>query len=288
MANEIAEAMRQLGFLDGKNIEYLHRFPKDEDHRERLKQIPALAAELVRASPHVLVAGGTALTTALVRATSTIPIVTSMGDPVGAGFAKSLARPGGNVTGVALASRELYSKHYEYLKAMIPGNWGVAYIVGDANPHQEGLMQADEHAARQNGIPVHRVSVKGMSAAEADRLLAAMKGQGIRAVAPWVPIPGLSRKDLAGRFIKYGLVSVDASEEGVARGDVLMAYDSADEDTGYRKASVVARILRGTPPGEIPFELPTRFRLVISASAAKALGLTIPEWLRLRADHIYE
>jgi putative ABC transport system substrate-binding protein len=231
-----------------------------------------------------MVDNGTFAATALARATSTIPIVASMGDPVGEGLAKTLAKPGGNVTGVALASPEIYAKTFDLLKAIIPGSWGLAFVEGELAQHAGSLARAVEAGARLSAVPVHRMRFVGRSAAEVDRLLAALPARGIRAISAWGPIPGHPEDEFEW-LTRYGLVHVPSSEESVARG-ALLAYD-AEGDEG-RQAAQLAMILRGTPPGEIPFELASRFRLVINAKAARALGFTVPPSMLMRADMVYE
>lgn len=285
-ADRLALAMRQLGFVEGNDVEYLHRSPKAEEASVFHLEMPVLAAGLVKARPDALVANGTFAATALARATSTIPIVVNMGDPVGAGLAKSLARPGGNVTGVALASPEVYAKAFEVLKAIIPGSWGLAFIEGEWAGHAGSLARNVVEGARLSAIPVHRMSFAGKSAAEVDRLLAAMPARGIRAVSAWGPIPGLPDDDFS-VFTRYGLVHLPSNPDSVARG-ALLAYDAEAADMEARLAAQLVRILRGTPPGEIPFELASKYHLVVNAKAARTLGLTIPPSVLMRAEKVYE
>ena len=279
-------AMTKLGYVDGKDIEYTHRRTTGS-FDAGLAQLAPLAAELVRSAPDAIVTDGTAATTALARATSLIPIVTNVGDPVGAGFAKSLARPGGNVTGTALATRETYEKTFEFLKLIIPGNWTLAIVVGDLTHHLQSIARAVEDGARRNGIPISRTSINFKSRGEVDRWFASMQGKGVRVVSTWTPLTGYPDDAEQALATKHGLVATPSVEAEVAKG-ALLAYDPSDEDMNERKASQLARILRGTPPGEIPFELPTKFRLTINLKTAKALGLTIPQDLLLRADKVYE
>lgn len=286
MAQNFVIAMNRLDYVEGKDIEYLHRYPKGS-FGIGLPQLAALAAELVHAKPDAIVADGTAATTALARATSSIPIVTNVGDPVGAGFARSLSRPGGNVTGVALASREVYEKTFELLKSMIPGTWTFAIVVGDLTHHVQSIARAVEDGARQNGIPVSRASINFRDKGEVDQWFASMRGKGVRVVSIWTPLPGYPDDRDHTLAMEYGLVAMPSDAAGVAAG-ALIAYDALEEESTERKAGQLVRVLRGTPPSEIPFEMPTRFRLSVNLRTAKALGLTIPRDLLLRADKIYE
>ena len=288
--DRLALKMNQLGYVEGKDIEYVHRFPKGVAPSfgvlRSLSQLPSLAAELVRARPDALV-GAHEYSIALARATSTIPIVALIDDPVAAGFAKSLANPGGNVTGLANLTHETYGKEYEFLKEIIPGNWGLAVIVDEVDPHREALVLTDMNAARKSGIRVHRMSFKGKSAEQVDRMLAAMPGQGIRAIGIWDAVPGIDAENDPGAFIKYGLVNTWSNAAFVARGALLLTYHPVFDFNG-RMAAQLVKILRGKPPGEIPFEVPSSFRLVINLKVAKALGLTVPPSVLLRADKVYE
>jgi putative tryptophan/tyrosine transport system substrate-binding protein len=286
MGQRFVNAMRDLGYVEGRDIEYVHRYPKG-DWVTFGAQLQVIANELVRSRLDAIVGSSTPSTKALQRATTTIPIVTNAGDPVGAGFAKSVARPGGNITGVALASPELFRKVFEYLKAIIPGDWTLA-TAHDPTRDTRSLSLALEEGARACAIPVRAVSFAGMDAGQADRALASMRGKGIRVLSALVPIPGIPDEgyDLL-MATKYGLATGhNAGEDEVAKG-ALMSY-SPGGDIEVRKAFQLARILRGTPPGEIPFETPATYRLVINRKTAGILGLTIPPGILLVADKIYE
>jgi putative ABC transport system substrate-binding protein len=287
-AERLIKAMRELGYVEGRDIEYVHRHPEG-DWETFGAQLAAIAHELVRSRLDAIVASSTVSTKALQRATTTIPIVTNVGDPVGAGFAKSLVRPGGNITGVALASPELARKGFEYLKAIIPGDWTFAIAHGDEASDLRSLTSALEEGARSSAIRMRALSFKGMDAAQADRTLAAMRGQGIRVLSAMVAIPGIPDEGydlLMAR--KYGLATGhNVGEDEVAKG-ALMSYAPDSEGADARKAFQLARILRGTPPGEIPFETPTTFRFTINRTTAKILGLTIPPGILLIADKVYE
>lgn len=286
IADRLALAMRKLGFVEGKDVEYLHRAAKAEEEAAFIKEMEDLAVALARAGPDAMVANGTLAATALARATSTIPIVVNMGDPVGAGLAKSLAKPGGNVTGIALASPEVYAKAFELLKAIIPGSWGLAFVEGESATASGSLARAVESGARLSGIPVHRMSFEGKSAADVDRALAAMPARGIRAISVWGSMPGIPDEDL-GVFARYGLVHVPSSPEDVSRGN-LLSYHAQDADMETRRATQLVRILRGMPPREIPFELASKFSLAINARTARTQGWVVPPSVLLRADQVFE
>ena len=274
--------MAKLGYVEGKDIEYLYRHEDDWSG----PRLAVLCGEIVRARPEAIVTTGTPLTRALARATSTIPIVTNVGDPVGAGFAKSIAKPGGNITGLALASPELYEKTFDYLKAMIPGNWALAVAAG--NLESKPLVRAMVDAAQKHGIPIRRAAFEGLDARQADRTLAAMRGQGVRVLILREKVAGIPDEDndllLAA---KYGLVTIVRDEEAVSRG-ALMMYFPVALDAEDRRAAQVVRILRGTPPGEIPFHTPSRYALLVNRRTARLLGLTIPREILSLADQVYD
>lgn len=284
-ADEFATAMNRLGYVEGRDVEYLHRvLPPGIADPPRLD---AIAAELVRARPEAMIANGTDATSALARATASIPIVTNMGDPVGAGLARSLARPGGNVTGVALANPETFTKTFDFLKSIIPGRWSYAMVLPDQATRLGPVERGVEDAARSSSIPVTRMVVHGKSAGEVEAGFAAMRGQGIRAVGIHAPLPGIGRRDHVGFALRHGLVITPTIEAEVA-GGALLSYQPTYDDVVERKASQLARILRGTPPGEIPFEMPSKFRLTVNTKTARALGYRIPPSLLVLADKVYE
>jgi putative tryptophan/tyrosine transport system substrate-binding protein len=289
-ALRIVNAMRALGYVEGRDIEYLRRSTeKEADVSSEWKaRLVAVAEELVRARPDAIVCFGTAATDVLQRATTTIPIVTNVGDPVRAGFAKSIVRPGGNVTGVALASAELYLKTFQHLKSIIPGDWTLAIDYGDGARDLQYQIAPVEDGARACGIAIRKVSFKGLDAKQADRALAALRTQGVRALSCWNSIAGIPDEtfELA-LAATYGLVVAPTDEDFVAKG-ALMSYTGDGKGLDERKAFQLARILRGTPPGEIPFEAPTIFRLVVNLKTARILGLTIPREILLIADKVYE
>lgn len=289
IAREFVDAMTRLGYLEGRDVEYLHRHLQripglgDETHAQRLA---ALAEDLVRERPDAIVTAGTPLTKALARATTTIPIVTNVGDAVGAGFARSIARPGGNITGVALAMGELYEKSFEHLKAIIPGPWSLASGVGEYT-HQQPYADTIAGAARKCAIPMRAVSFMGMDPAQADRALASLRSQGVRVLDYWGRIAGINEEDALQFATKYGLVVFPGHPDQVPKGALLM-HEAADEDAQQRKALQLVKILRGTPPGDIPFDTSTRFRLLLNRRTAGLMGFTIPREILLIADKVYD
>jgi putative ABC transport system substrate-binding protein len=288
IAREFAAIMGKLGFVEGRDVEYLHRNVETGAYGTLAARLEEAADELVRARPDAIVTSGTFATTALARATATIPIVTNVGDPVRAGFAKSIARPGGNVTGLALAVPEVYEKTFAYLKAIIPGAWTLAIGVGDYTAEVVHFVLAVEEAARKSAIPMRKVDFRDMDAAQADGVLKAMRGQGIRVLSHWATIAGTPDDDYALLFATtYGLVTAPSTERDVAKG-ALLSYAALGGDTDERKAVLLARILRGAAPGGIPFETPRHYRLSVNRRTAGLLKLTIPREVLLRAERVFD
>ena len=238
IAERFVKAMRELGYAEGRDVEYVHRHFDGDTWESQRASLAVVAQELVWSRPDAIVTAGTFPTKGLQLATTTIPIVTNAGDPVGAGFAKSLVRPGGNITGVALATPELSRKGFEHFKSIIPGNWALAIVYPpDDTRDVRSLVSAVEEGARACGIPIRAVSFKGQDARQAGQALASMRGQGIRVLVAWEEIPGIADEgfDLL-LATKYGLATVAASEGHVARG-ALMSYFPEGKDTEARKAS---------------------------------------------------
>ena len=276
------EAMRALGYVEGQNLVMEYRAA--EGHYERL---PALAAELVRLQVDVLLVTITPAALAAKQATTTIPIVTlGVGDPVGSGLVASLARPGGNVTGVTSLSPDLVGKQLEFLKEVLPTVSRVAILWDPANPAQTLQVRAADVAAQQLGVQLLRVEARGPEAF--DGAFATMT----RAHADALLVLGGSitfehRRRLAELAAKRRLPTMHNVRPYVEAGG-LMAYGPSSRDLRRRAAVYVDKILKGAKPTELPVEQPTKFDLIINLKTAKALGLTIPPSLLLRADQVIE
>jgi putative ABC transport system substrate-binding protein len=247
------------------------------------ERFPDLAAELVRLRVDVIVSGGPTLA-ALKQATSTIPIVmTGAGDPVDAGFVQSLARPGGNFTGLSLQSRETTGKRLELLKELVPGAAPVAVLW-----YRASLLswQAAEAAARERGWKLLSLEIRDAGEIEG----AFKRATGARAGALLVFAGGLfdrQARRIAELAAKSRLPAMYVLRFYVEAGG-LISY-SADLIENYRRAAAyVDKILKGAKAADLPFEQPTKFELVVNLRAAKALGLTIPPSILLRADQVIE
>jgi putative tryptophan/tyrosine transport system substrate-binding protein len=276
------QGLRDVGYEEGKNIviEYRHA-------DGRLERLGSLAAELVRLNVEVIVSSGPADTKAAKGATSTIPIVMAWNnDPVGSGFVASLARPGGNITGLSSLSSGLSGKQLELLKEVVPRLSRVAVFGNSEEPGNEQNLTEVELAARAFGTKTHIFDVRSPRNIETAFRAAAKESANAGLVLP-SPISALHRAEFAERAMKNRLPIVYWRSEAVAAGG-LMSYGPSFNDLFRRAATYVAKILKGARPADLPVEQPTKFELVINLKTAKALGLTIPQSILLRADRVVE
>jgi putative tryptophan/tyrosine transport system substrate-binding protein len=275
--------LRERGFIEGQNIAFEYQYAEG-----KLDRLPALAAELVRLQVDIIVvAGGATVIRPVMNATKTIPIVMLTGgdDPVEAGLVESLARPGGNVTGITNLSRELGGKRLELLKEAVPKLVRVAVFYEQEVPGSvREVKEVLTPAARALKLTVQPWGVK--DADDFDRFLAAMGKQ--RPDGLYVPFGALmrdNRRRIADLALKSRLPSVSVTREAVEAGG-LMSY-SADLADNYRRvAYYVDKILKGSKPADLPVEQPTKFELAINLKTAQQIGLTIPQSLLYRADRV--
>ena len=276
-------ALRELGYIEGQNIAIEYRYAEGKRDRH-----PELAAELVRLKVDIIVvAGGVALIRAAKNATKTIPIV-MMGtgsDPVEAGLVESLARPGGNVTGITNLTRELGGKRLELLKEAVPKVARVAVLYDPAN--STSVLEVKEVlpvAARALRLTIQPWEVR--AADDFDKVFAAINKE--RPDGLYVtggPLMSANRKRIVGFALKSRLPSMYNSREAVEAGG-LMSYGADLADSYRRVAYFVDRILKGAKPADLPVEQPTKFELVINLKTAKQIGLTIPQSMLYRADKV--
>jgi len=278
----LREGLRELGYVEDKNVAFEYRFAQDKN-----EQLPALAAELARSKVDVIVAHATPATRAVQQATSTIPIVMiSVGDPVGNGFVASLARPGGNVTGLSNNDVGLAAKRLDLLKEAVPKLSRAAVLKNPANPNSELQFKETESAARVLAIEVQPVDVRDPAGFEAAFSAMAKAHAGAFTVMG-DPLFQSQERRIADLALVRRLPSIFPRSENVEVGG-LMSYGASLTDM-YRQAGVyVDRILKGAKPGDLPVEEPTRMQLVINRKTARALGLTIPPGLLRRADRVIE
>jgi ABC-type uncharacterized transport system substrate-binding protein len=278
----LRESLRDLGYVEGRNLTIEWRDPEGKSER-----FVDLAAELVRLKVDVLVAPNPAAAIAAKKATESIPIIMlHTPDPVQLGLVASLGRPGGNITGTTSLSVDLTAKHLELLKEALPHATRVAVLWNPVNPWHPIALKGAESAARALAIQLHSVELR--AAEQLEPSFAAMTKQRADAVLVLSdPMSYYHRARVANLAAKRRLPTMHGVRGYVAAGG-LMCYWANQADLYRRFASYVDRILQGAKPGDLPIEQPTKFELVINAKTAKALGLTIPQSLLVRADEIIQ
>jgi putative ABC transport system substrate-binding protein len=278
------QRLRELGWVEGQNIVIDYRYAEG-----RVDRLPDLAAELVRLKVDLIVASAGAQAAAAAKnATETIPIVMIfVRDPVGTGLIASLARPGGNVTGVSgSAGLEMFAKQLELLKETVPKIRRVAILSNPDNAYHQFAIREVNVAARSLGVQLQLLEARGPN--EFDGAFAAMAKERVGAVLVLSDaIFGSHRTRLADLAARSRLPAAFGVRDSVEAGG-LMSYGPSFLDSYRQAATYVDRILRGAKPAELPVEQPTQFELVINMKTAKALGLTIPQSVLLRADHVIE
>jgi putative ABC transport system substrate-binding protein len=272
--------LRGLGYVEGRNLVIEYRSGKD------LAQLDELAAELVRLNVDVIVTPGAGAGAAR-RATATVPIVFSYsGDPVEAGFVKSLGRPGGNMTGITWLAFELVGKRLELLKEAAPQVSRVAILANPTHPGEQRELRETEQTARAVGSTVQYHQVRTTPDFHAAFAAIVRDSANALLVFPDGATMG-HRRQVAEFAAKHRLPSVFGWREYVEAGG-LMSYGPNRLETAKRLAVYVDRILKGAKPADLPVEQPAVFELVVNRKTAQALGLTIPPSLLFRADHVIE
>jgi putative ABC transport system substrate-binding protein len=275
---EMRDELRKSDFIEGQNIIFDFRSAEG-----KLDILPKLAAELVALKVDVIVAVFTPCALAAQRATREIPIVVVTADAVGSGLVTSLARPGGNITGVSLMASELHGKCVELFRDMLPSLKRVAALSNAADPSWKPILEQIQLAGKATGIEIAPLAAV-RDLAEVDAAFSTMKKEG----AGGVVIQGsLATKAVADLALKHQLPAATVPRAFPEVGG-LMSYGTAGPDSFRMAATFVIKILRGSQPADIPVEQPTKFELVINLKTAKALALTIPESLLLRANEVIE
>jgi putative ABC transport system substrate-binding protein len=276
------QGLRELGYVEGRNLTIEYRWAEGKPERMR-----ELAEELVRLNVDVIVAPSSIYTGAAKRATSTIPIVfMSHADPLGSGHVVSLARPGGNATGLTIMMTETNVKSLELFKQALPRLARVAVVWDPATPSHGPGLKAVEAAGPSLGLRILSVPVR--SASEYERAFSTMireHADGVLVLATPLFIAGA--KPLAELALRHRLPSLFGPKHNVEAGG-LMCYSPRRADLYHRGAFFVDRILRGVRPADLPVEQATRFELVINMRTAKALGITIAPSVLARADELLE
>jgi putative ABC transport system substrate-binding protein len=275
------EGLRQLGYVEGQNLVFEQRYSEGKSER-----LPALAAELVQLKVDVIVAAAYTPSTAK-NATSTIPIVmTNNGDPVGSGLVVSLARPGGNVTGLSVLSTDLVGKWLQLLKEAMPQLSRVAVLSNPTHPNHSLRMREAELATRS--LKVRLQIVEARSSTElAGAFSAATKESADALLIPGDPMFFGERTRIA-ELAAHSRLPLIANQSEFAEAGGLLAYGPDHRDSFRRAATYVHKILRGAKPGDLPVEQPTKFELILNLMTAKALGVRIPPTVLARADRVVE
>jgi putative ABC transport system substrate-binding protein len=275
----LREGLRTLGYVEGANLLIDARAAHG-----RVERLPALVRELLDAKPEVIVTFGTTAAEAARAATTTTPIVMAFsGDPVGLRLVASLAKPGGNVTGMSLATSELPGKRLDLLKEVIPKLTRLT-ILGDISRQVE--VQETEKAARALGLTVALVEFK--RADGLDRALGEVSRSRPQALFVINTAVTVTHRAQIVEFAVKHRAALVGTQSGWAEAGALMNYASSITDASRRAAAYVDKILKGAKPADLPVEQPTKFELVINLKTAKALGLTIPPSVLGRADHVIE
>ena len=283
LVDAFRQRLRELGWVEGQNIVIDYRYAED-----RVDRLPALAAELVRLKVDVIVSAGTQGVTAAKNATETIPIVMiAVRDPVGTGLIASLARPGGNVTGVSgYAGLVIVAKQLELLKETVPKIRRVAILSNPANAYHQLAIREVNVAARSLGVQLQLLEARGPN--EFDGAFAAMAKERVGALLVLSDSMFNShRTRIADLAARSRLPAAYGVRESVEAGG-LMSYGPSFLDFYRRSAAYVDKILKGVKPADLPVEQPTKFELVINLKAARSIGLTIPQQVLSRADQLIE
>jgi putative ABC transport system substrate-binding protein len=278
----LIRGFKDLGYADGRNIRLEHRFPNEMPDRFR-----DMAAELVALKVDVIVTVGNITAPYAKNATTTIPIVfLFVADPVGLKLVDSLARPGGNITGLSILATDLTAKRFELLRDIVPQLSRVALLFNPAEPSAAQYLKEGQAAAAKLGLTVLPFELRSLG--EMDNVFDSMTKAGVRALA--LGPGGLlfqGRNSLQRLALERGMPTCGWSRETAAAG-LLISYGPDQVEMAHHAPIFVDKILRGAKPADLPVEQPTRFQLVVNQKTAKALNISIPGSFLLRADEVIE
>jgi putative ABC transport system substrate-binding protein len=278
----LRDRLRELGYVEGQNVAFEPRWGNGQVDR-----LPGLAAELVNLKVDIVVTATGEASLAAKRATSSIPIVfATSADPVRLGLVASLARPGGNITGLVSLSSDLSGKRVEFLKRMIPRAARIAVLSDPENRSSEFILRDAESVAKSLGVVVQSVDVRGPK--EFDAAFSTIKRARADAVILAVNTPLIAHRGRIAELAVSHRLPLMAPAREFAEAGALVSYGTDYPDRFRRAATYVDRILKGAKPGDLPIEQPTKFELVINLKTAKALGLTIPQSVLGRADELIQ
>ena len=275
------EGLRELGYEEGRNIVIEYRWADGQYER-----FPALVAELIAAKVDVIVTAGTPAALAVKKTTTTVPLVmVAVGDPVGTGLVPSLARPDGNLTGLSSVAPDLEGKRLELLREIVPSVF-IAVFFNSLNPFHVASMRQAQAAGKTLGIKVQQHDIR--KSEDLDRAFAALRKERPDALLILADRVFLHNRQRMMDFTEeQRLPNVNAYKELVEAGG-LISYGPSYEDMHKRAAIYVNKIFKGTKPGNLPIEQPTKFTLVVNLKAAKALGISMPATVISRADEVIE
>ena len=277
----LRHGLRDLGYVEGKTHLFVYRFAQGQTSR-----FPALAAELVNLPVDLIVSWGTPASLAAHRATSTIPVVMSAGDPVGAGIVSGLARPGGNVTGMSVQMAEQEGKRLELIGKLVPSFTRVAVLSNPTNPYCAIAVREARAGATALGLQFELLEASdARSLDEAFQRLSGIRSDAVLVVAD--PFLAGERVRIAEQMIKNRLPSIYSYHEHVAAGG-LMTYTTNYYDVFRRQGFFIDKIFKGAKPGDLLVQQPTKFELMLNLKTAKALDLIIPPSLLALADEVIE
>ena len=273
----LKEGLGRLGYVEGQNLQIELRTAEG-----KIAVLPTLAEELVRLKVDILVAWQTPAVQAAKQATAEIPIVMSAGDPVATGLVASLARPGGNVTGVTGTTAALGGKIIELIRETLPAARRVAVLANVADPFMQPFLEQIQQAGRVTAMVIRSIVVRG-----ADEFAAAFSEMEKWRAQALVVQPSLPRSAAIRLAMKHRLPSISPLRAFAEAGG-LMSYAASTSDLYRSAAAYVDKILRGAKPADLPVQQASTFELVINLKTAKALGITVPRSLLLRADRVVE
>jgi ABC-type uncharacterized transport system substrate-binding protein len=277
----LRDGLRKLGYTEGKDVIFVFRWA------DRVEQVPPLAAELVRTNVDVIVATSSTMVEGARQASNSIPIVFfAHADPVGVGHVESLARPGGNMTGLSMLLTEMVAKELEILKELVPHAPRLGVLWNPTTPSHAVAVKAVQAAGEALGVRLHLVSLA--SAEEIEPALALLKRENVGGFLDVIsPLTFSQRARLAEAALSYQLPGMYGSKENVAAGG-LMSYSADIADLARRAAVYIDKILRGAKPADLPVEQASKYQLFINLKTAKALGFEVPPTLLARADEVIE